>query len=245
MCDTLVKDDLEFISDKPIKIADDSYFTSISITGNGEAICASCDQIQLEDLYSLESPTGWVQLYKAPRNHSIQYAIQEADNLYFMEIVYATGIKCTVVYCMRNFQNHVNNKSDQDMSEVFRFRNADYSQLKSDDMSLSVLGDYCLVTYGQYALLYNKSTKQLETRSFEKYGRLDHRVLVSNNCYWLTVGKNEMINMQLKPHRMKSWLTMGGFYPGRNCCLLPDDKFMVMSRRSPHILNILNTAGVH
>ena len=247
MCDTLVKEDLVFISEKPIEIPDDSYFTSISITCNGEAICASCDQIQLENLYSLESPTGWVQLYKAPRNRSILYATHEADNLYFIETVHEHGSKYTLVYCMQNFQNNVDNKTDLDKSEVFRFRNADYPQLKSEDisLSLSVLGNYCLVTYGRYALLYNKSTKKLETSKLEKHGRCDNGVLVSNNCYWLTVGGTEMINMQLKPHSRKFGRQVGGFFAGRNCCRLPDDKFMVMSQCPPYTLKILDTAGLH
>ena len=247
MCDTLVKEDLVLISEKPIEIPDDSYFTSISITCNGEAICASCDQIQLENLYSLDSPTGWVQLYEAPQDRSIQYATHEADNLYFIETVHEHGSKYTVVYCMQNFQNNVDNKSDLDKSEVFRFRNADYSQLKSEDisLSLSVLGNYCLVTYGWYALLYNKSTKKLEISKLEKHGRCDNGVLVSNNCFWLTGGNNAMYSMQLEPLRRKCKLQEGGFYPGRNGCRLPDDKFMVMSQRPPHMLKVLDTAGLY
>ena len=247
MCDTLAKDDLEFVSEKPIKIPDDSYFSSISITCNGEAICTSWDQIQLENLYSSESPTGWVQLYKAPRNRIIQYATQEADDLYLLETVLEPGSKYTVVCCIQNFQNHVGNKIDPDKSEVFRFRNADYSNRIIDDVaiSLSVLGNFCLVTFGQYALLYNKATKQLDTRTPERYGRPDHGVLVSNNCYWLTVGGTEMINMNLKPHIRKFGRQEGGFFPGRNCCRLPDDKFMVMSQRPPYKLKILDTAGLH
>ena len=247
MCDTLAKDDLEFISEKPITIPDNSFFTSISITCNGEAICASWDQIQLENLYSSESPTGWVQLYKAQGNRIIRYATQEANDLYLIETVYELGGKYTVVCCLQNFQNHVGNKNDPEKSEVFRFRNADYSHREIDvvSMSLSVLGNFCLVTYGQYALLYNKATKQLDTRKLEGYRRPYHGVLVSNNCYWLTVGGTEMINMQLKPHRRKFGRQVGGFFAGRNCCRLPDDKFMVMSQFPPNTLKILDTAGLH
>ena len=220
-------------------IGDDYLFmNALAESGNGRAICSSDQEILLE---SSEKSKGWTQLYKTPPDCFVQWVAEHNDDLYFLESLDCPS-ESFVVYCIPNFLQHVDTGQGQNKTEIFCF-DLDSSKFRfSGNITMSTRGNVCLVTSERSAVLYNMSSKVLETLYLEEHRQIHQGLLVSENTVWLTQKrKKHVIEVQLPPER-EDCLVRRNLSPG-SMCYYEKEKFLTISRRSPYHLHILDSSG--
>ena len=240
MSSTTLTDDLELLSEKLVDLGDDDLFlNALAVSSDGRAICSSDQEILLE---SSEASKGWTQLYKTPPDCVVQCVAEHYDDLYFLESLDCPS-ESFVVYCLQDFLQHVGTAQGRNKTEIFRF-DLDSSKFRfPGNMTMSMRGDVCLVTSEREVVLYNMSSKVLETHDLEEHRLIHQGLLVSENTVWLTQKrKQHVIEVQL-PSEREDCLVRRNLSPG-SMCYYEKEKFLTISRRSPYHLHILDSSGM-
>ena len=233
-------DDLELLCENPPDLGDDYLLmNALAVSSDGRAICSSDQEILLE---SSETSKGWTQLYKTPPDCFVQCVAEHNDDLYFLESLDCPS-ESFVVYCLPDFLQHVDTVQGQNKTEIFRF-DLDSSKFRfPGNMTMSMRGDVCLVTSEREVVLYNMSSKVLETHDLEEHRLIHQGLLVSENTVWLTQKrKKHVIEVQLPPEK-GDCLVRRDLLPG-SMCYYEKEKFLTISRRSPYHLHILDSSGM-